>query len=176
VMGREPRVLEAGGWTGEVWRRGRGRPPEPEPGPGAWTLQIYERPDGACPYARFLAELDPYRRAVLDVAVRTFLGRQGHNVCDTEWGTALGKGLYEFRVRRTLATICREAGAEVPAGVSPDQKVLLRVFFAVEGAKIVLLLSGYDKGADPTAKRQDKEIKLARKLLTEHQQTRRRAT
>jgi hypothetical protein len=47
------------------------------------------------------------------------------------------------------------------------------VFFSVEGAKIVLLLSGYDKGADPAQRRQDREIKVARKLLTEHQQARR---
>jgi hypothetical protein len=154
---------------------GRGRAAEPEPGPGAWTLQVYERPDGSCPYATFVASLDPYRRTVLDVAVRTFLGRQGHNVCDSEWGKALGRGLYEFRIRRSLATICHEAGQDAPAGLSPDHKVLLRVFFSVEGAKIVLLLSGYDKGADPSTKRQDREIKLARKLLTEHQQAERRS-
>jgi hypothetical protein len=36
------------------------------------------------------------------------------------------------------------------------------VFFAVEGARIVLLLSGYDKGANPSEKRQGREIKLER--------------
>lgn len=147
----------------------------PESGPGRWTLVVHERPDGSCPYAAFRDGLDPYRRVVLDVAVRTFLVRQGHNVCGSEWGKALGRGLYEFRVRRSLGTICGEAGVELPGGVDPDRKVLLRVFFAVEGARVVLLLSGYDKGADPGTRHQDKQIKQARKLLREHQEAQRRA-
>jgi DNA-binding XRE family transcriptional regulator len=36
------------------------------------------------------------------------------------------------------------------------------VFFAVEGARIVLLLSGFDKGVNPSEKCQGREIKLAR--------------
>jgi hypothetical protein len=44
------------------------------------------------------------------------------------------------------------------------------VFFAVCGAKIVLLLGGYDKGADPSDRRQQREIRLARRLLAEHKQ------
>lgn len=149
--------------------------PEPEPGPGQWTLEVYERPDGSMPYAAFAQSLDAYQQLVLDIAVRTFLARQGHNVCDTEWGKALGQGLYEFRIRRTLRVIAAQAGVELPAGINPDQKILLRVFFAVEGARIVLLLSGYDKGDDPSDKRQNREIKLARTLLKEHKEGRRRA-
>jgi hypothetical protein len=42
------------------------------------------------PYVTFAQSLDDYQRHVLDIAVRTFLARQGHNVCDTEWGKALG--------------------------------------------------------------------------------------
>lgn len=121
-----------------------------------------------------MASLDVYRAAVLDVAIRTVLARQGHNICATEWGKALGGGLYEFRVRRELATICRESGVEIPAEVSGCGRVLLRVFFAVYGKRIVLLLAGYDKGADPSVRRQGKEIKRARKLLREHQTAERR--
>jgi hypothetical protein len=121
----------------------------------------------------FRASLDPYRQVVLDAAVSTFLARQGHNVCGTEWGKALGGGLYEFRIRRTLSAVCHEAGIDVPASAPPDQKVLLRVFFAVEGARIVLLLSGYDKAQDPSGRRQDREITHARKILKAHQRQRR---
>jgi hypothetical protein len=156
-----------------VWDRSDGSGPDRRVGPGAWTLEVFERGDGSVPYASFVRTLDPYRRLVLDAAVAGFLGRQGHNVCGTEWGKALGAGLYEFRVRRSLATICQEAGIVAPEAANADQRVLLRVFFAVEGAKIVLLLSGYDKGADPSGRRQDKEIKLARKLLGEHKRGRR---
>lgn len=137
-------------------------------------MEVYERTDGSMPYVAFAESLDPYQRHVLDIAVRTFLARQGHNVCGTEWGKALGQGLYEFRIRRTLRTIAAQAGVELPAGIDPDQKILLRVFFAVEGARIVLLLSGYDKGANPSEKRQDREIKLARTLLKEHKEGQRR--
>jgi hypothetical protein len=135
---------------------------------------VYERPNGTCPYLTFRSGLDPYQRIVLDTAVETFLRRQGHNVCGTEWGKALRQGLYEFRIRRSLATICHEAGIDVPPGTHPDRRLLLRVFFAVEGDRIVLLLSGYDKGADPSERRQGKEITYARTLLKEHKQTQRR--
>ena len=47
---------------------------------------------------------------------------------------------------------------------------MLRIFFAVEGLKIVLLLSGYDKGKDPNRKKQQDLIKAARKLLKQHKQ------
>ena len=157
-------------------RRRRQSPDEPaEPGPGQWTLEIYEEPNGNCPYATFLKELDPYQRTMLDVAVRMILARQGHNVCATEWGKALRGGLYEFRVRRSLATICQETGRELPPGVDSGQRALLRVFFAVEGARIVLLLAGYDKGADPSERRQNKKIKRAKKLLDQHRETQRRS-
>jgi hypothetical protein len=148
--------------------------PEPEPGPGLWTLQLAEAADGSCPYETFLGDLDEYSFTVLDIAVRTFLGRQGHNVCGTEWGKSLGGGLYEFRVRRPLNTLCNLAGIDVPVGLDADRKILLRVFFAVEGERIVLLLGGYDKGDDPSDRRQNKEIKRARSLLTEHKEARRR--
>ena len=143
-------------------------------GTDAWTLAVYQRPDGTMPYVTFNESLGLAQRAALDLAVNLILKRQGHNVCSSEWGKNLGAGLYEFRVRRSLRTICREAGVELPQVSDQDSKVLLRVFFAVEGAKIVLLLCGYDKGADVSAKRQDKEIQRARKLLKEARQRQRR--
>jgi hypothetical protein len=73
-----------------------------------------------------------------------------------------------LRICLTLRGIAAQAGAELPAGINPDLKILLRVFFAVEGARIVLLLRGYDKGADPSGKRQDREIKLARTRFAHH--------
>lgn len=140
----------------------------PDPGPVEWTLEIYERPDGSCPYGIFLKNLDPYSQLVLDICVEEVLGRQGHNICGTSWGAPLGGGLYEFRVRKSLNSLCKEVGLPVPRGFNQDAEILLRVFFAVEGFRVVLLVSGYDKGKDPTGKRQGREIKTARKLLKEH--------
>ena len=47
------------------------------------------------------------------------------------------------------------------------EKVLLRVFCHAYGTKVVLLLNDYDKAADPSDKRQQREISLARRRLTE---------
>ena len=46
------------------------------------------------------------------------------------------------------------------------ETILLRVFVAFHGNRVVLLLDGYDKAADPSPKRQQREIAAARKLLT----------
>jgi hypothetical protein len=53
----------------------------------------------------------------------------------------------------------------VASGVSHPGPVLLRVFVHFHGDKVILLLSGYDKGEDPSKKRQEREIAAARKYL-----------
>lgn len=111
-----------------------------------WKLTYVEFDDGRAPYETFLRAMDPYRREVVLQAVQHILARQGTNVCSSEWGSALGGGLYEFRIRRALSTICHEAGIRVPAG----------------------LAGGYDKGDDPSTKRQQREIAAARKVLAEY--------
>ena len=61
---------------------------------------------------------------------------------------------------------------------TPDERdkepILLRVYCHAYGDKIVLLLAGYDKQADPSKKRENDEIKLGRKRLTEFKQQRQR--
>lgn len=97
------------------------------------------------------------------------------DVLATEWGKPLGQGLAEFRVRRSLEAIFREACASVPDDVAgSDRRVLLRVFCAFHGDRVVLLLGGYDKGRDPSGKRQQKEIARARKVLKQWQEDQRR--
>ncbi len=44
---------------------------------------------------------------------------------------------------------------------------MLRVFCHAYGDKIILLLAAYDKAADPSERREDKEIELARKRRAE---------
>lgn len=144
---------------------------EPEPGPGDWTLEIHDRADGTVPYETFRASLDPYTRAALDISVENVLAKQGHNVCASpKFGRNLKRGLYEFKIGKPLATICNELGLPIPPQFSDGKDVLLRVFFAVEGSRIVLLLGGYDKKRDDSEKRQNKEIGIARTLLSEHKE------
>jgi hypothetical protein len=148
---------------------------EPEPGPGDWTLEIHDRPDGSMPYKTFRASLDEYTRAVLDISVKYILAKQGHNVCASlKFGRNLKRGLYEFKIGKPLATICNEFGIQVPPQFSDGKPVLLRIFFAVEGARIVLLLGGYDKKKDDSEKRQIREIGVARALLAEHKERQKR--
>lgn len=42
---------------------------------------------------------------------------------------------------------------------------MLRVFFTVYGDRVVLLVGGYDKAKDPSSKRQQREIEVARARL-----------
>ncbi len=144
---------------------------EPQPGPSDWTLEIHDRADGSIPYETFRASLDPYTRASLDISVQYVLAKQGHNVCASpKFGRNLKRGLYEFKIGKPLDTICNELGIPVPTQFSDGKPVLLRVFFAVEGARIVLLLGGYDKKKDDSENRQNKEIGVARALLAEHKE------
>lgn len=73
-----------------------------------------------------------------------------------------GSGLFEFRIRHDEAVIRGKAGEE-------DQgergEVLLRIFCHAYGQRIVLLLGGYDKGTDPSTRRQSREIESARGRL-----------
>ena len=59
------------------------------------------------------------------------------------------------------------AGASSGRPERKHEKVLLRVFCHAYGTKIVLLLNGYDKAGDPSEKRQQREIMLARRRLAE---------
>ena len=76
---------------------------------------------------------------------------------------ALGNGLYEFRLRHDEKTILSKAGGD--ADDASTGEVLLRLFFAAYGQRVILLLGGYDKGRDSSPRRQAKEIERARRAL-----------
>jgi hypothetical protein len=92
------------------------------------------------------------------------LQAEGVGVCRTAYGKQLGGGLFEFRLRHDAAEILRNLGKPARPK-SSSERILLRVFCHAYGDRIVLLLGGYDKGADPSAKRQQNEIAIARKRL-----------
>src|SRR2546430_1881340 len=98
-------------------------------------------------------DLDDVELAALIAGLQRVLCDRGLDVCGTEWGKQLGGGIFEFRIRHTAEEIVHMfgGGASAPA---KSGGVLLRVFCHAYGAKIVLLLHGYDKGADPSEKRQ----------------------
>lgn len=135
---------------------------------GPWHIDLLRLPNGQIPYQKFRLSLNPYETELLDLCVEEILARAGINVCETNWGKALGAGLYEFRVHRSLNSLGNHLGITLPADVRGNQSKLFRIFFAVEGQKIILILSGYDKGRDPSRKKQQKMIEQARSLLRQH--------
>ncbi len=124
-----------------------------------YDIEFYEDENGDQPVRRWLREeLTPRKRRALGYAMLEVLQHLGIGVCGTEFGRQLGGGLFEFRLRRDLADILGKGG---------EEKVLLRVFCHAHGRRLVLLLGGYDKGEDTSAKRQEAEIALARKRLAD---------
>ena len=85
----------------------------------------------------------------------------GIGVCESQFGKQLGRGLFEFRLRQKVG----EVGTTRGGRRLPPEEILLRVFCHAYGDRIVLLLGGYDKGEDPSRKRQNEEIEEARSRL-----------
>ncbi|HEX7290670.1 MAG TPA: hypothetical protein VF250_06015 [Conexibacter sp.] len=67
-------------------------------------------------------------------------------------------------MRHDATEILRSVG-KTPRSEAGDERILLRVFCHAYGDRIVLLVGGYDKAADPSPKRQQREIADARKRL-----------
>jgi len=156
--------------------------PAAEPPPAEWTVEVWEDDHGHAPFVAWFDKLDQYEQAVVDAVIEQILVPLGMDVCATEWGKALGDGLYEVRIRRPLSAIRTwgKSGALVTdepgdaadddpsvdeAPGMADRSVLLRIFCTFHGSKVVLLFQGYDKGADASEKRQQREIRSARRHL-----------
>jgi len=102
-----------------------------------------------------LTELSAQERRTVGAALYQILQQQhGVGVCGTAFGRQLGRGLFEFRLR--------------------EGSLLVRIFCHALGDRVILLLGVYDKGRDPSERRQNQEITLARSRLTEWQTRRRR--
>lgn len=86
------------------------------------------------------------------------LQHRGLDVCGTPWGKQLGAGLFEFRIRVERGSVTAQL---------PPEKVLLRILCHAHGERVILLLAGYDKGSDPSHRRQQAEIAEARRRLAD---------
>jgi len=109
----------------------------------AYELEFYQDENGDEPVRRWLREdLTPAKRKAIGRAMNDVLQTLGVGVCGTEFGKQLGRGLFEFRLRRDL----RERTSR---GEGEPVRILLRVFCHAHGHKLILLLGAYDKGEDP---------------------------
>lgn len=130
-----------------------------------WTAEFYEDSNGKRPVESWMNSLGSVEFEAMATAIEEVLQKQGLELAGTAWIKALGKGLYEFRVRHDASTI-RVLYSDSGASAPPDPaKILLRLFVHFYGQKIILLLHGYNKGQDDSARRQNKEIREARKRL-----------
>lgn len=133
-----------------------------------WTIEYFDKG-----FERFYLALAPYEQAVVEAALTTVLAVHGIAAFDGGWGKPLGGGLFEFRIQRSLESILTLAGAEPLIEARSGARVSIRIFCTFHGDKIVLLLHGYDKGRDPSARRQQKEIARARAMLKKWRGSRR---
>lgn len=130
-----------------------------------FRLEFYEDEHGDSPVLRWLREqLTPVQRRAIGVAMAEILQADGVGVCRSGYGKQLGDGLFEFRLRHDAAEILQSLGKRASAEPG-HERILLRVFCHAYGDRIVLLLGGYDKGADASRRRQQREIAEARKRL-----------
>ena len=132
-----------------------------------WSAKFYESIHGARPVETWLDSLNEQKFAAMDAAILLVLQPKGLSLGDTKWLTALGSGLWEFRVRNTATEIkaMYSDAAKDPSKVS--ERILLRLFVHFHGEKMVLLLHGYDKAENDSRQNQQREINLARKRLKE---------
>jgi phage-related protein len=113
-----------------------------------FALEFYADADGGEPVREWLKnDVTADHRRSIGAAMRKILQEQGVGVCGTSFGRALGAGLFEFRLR--------------------EAELLARVFCHAHGERLILLLGAYDKGTDPSERRQTREIKTARSRLEE---------
>ena len=123
-----------------------------------------------------MEKLGRERRIALETAIEVVLTERGLDVVETEYGKPLGGGFVRVPAPLTAAEVRAKAGRVSDAAAAKSEKVMLRVFFCTAGRKIILLLSGYDKGKDQSDRRQNREITNARKLLTAYQEAQKRAS
>lgn len=139
--------------------------------PRIFEIEFYEE-GGRRPVLDWIKEdLTPIKRRALGTAMRTVLQVNGVAVCRSSWGKKVHtEGVYEFRLRMTGKAVINleaeihgisEAEARARFGGDRSEDILLRVFFHPHGDKLILLLGGYDKGKDTSAKRQQAEIRVA---------------
>lgn len=152
----------------------------PEGLPRLWEIEFYENAAGEKPVLRWIKyELSPTKRRALGTAMRRLLQVHGPAVNRTKWGRAIGGGIFEFRLSMSGKEVVN-LEAEINAitteearrrfDLNPSEEILLRVFCATHGEKVILLLHGYDKGQDTNKRRQQREIAEARRRLADLKQ------
>lgn len=126
---------------------------------------MFERRHGSSPVERWIHGLSEQKFAALDAAITHVLSPFGQGLLGTPWLKRVASGVFEFRIQhseRQILKMYAEAGLKAPRS---SERITLRVFVAFHSDHVILLLHGYDKGKDPSAKRQQREIREAKRRL-----------
>jgi hypothetical protein len=133
-----------------------------------YRLEFYEDAQKHSPVFRWMRdELNRVERSALGMVMLRYLQGMGADIVTTRLGRALGKSLYELRLDDSAQEILGRLGFK-PRGKmvrASSRVLLLRVFFTVQGDRLVLLLGGYDKGRHTSKSYQQAQIHLARARL-----------
>jgi phage-related protein len=135
--------------------------------PGKWTIVFYEDAQGRRPVEKWIDGLSDQKSEAVIVALQEVLAVNGINLASAAWMKSVGGGLYEFRMRHSASEIqamYKTVNRHLEGGA---EAVLLRIFVAFAGEKVIVLLGAYDKGKNSKQGFQQRQIEIARKRLRE---------
>lgn len=132
---------------------------------GDWTIEYYVSASGERIGSGWLDDLDEDHRAAWLAFVEMLLVPHGKDIPYRNWIKALGEGLFELRIDQPEHSLRSIFGAAREGDAAPKVSILLRAFCTFSGNRIVIVFGGYDKGNDPSKKRQQREINAARRAL-----------
>lgn len=135
-----------------------------------WSIEFYEDEAGKRPVKSWMDSLSDIKREAAIAAIQIILKRQGVELSNTKWMKPLGGSLFEFRIRHTGPQISRMYGLSGYEGRNLKLGLVLRIFLAFEGERVIILLGAYDKGRKDSARNQQKQIEISRKRLTERKE------
>ena len=130
-----------------------------------WKVEFYEDIHGRRPVEKWIDRLSDQKAEAVIVALQEVLAVNGINLASGAWLKSLGSGLYEFRIRHSKSEIEGMYKAANKGLVRGADALLLRIFVAFEGQKLIVLLGGYDKGKNDKQSFQQAQIEIARKRL-----------
>jgi len=135
--------------------------------PGKWTILFYEDAQGRRPVEKWIDGLSDQKSEAVIVAFQEVLAVNGINLASGAWMKSVGGGLYEFRMRHSASEIQAMYEAVNRRLEGGAEAVLLRIFVAFAGEKVIVLLGAYDKGKNSKQGFQQRQIEIARKRLRE---------
>jgi phage-related protein len=130
-----------------------------------WRIEFYEDAQGRRPVEKWIDGLSDQKAGAVILALQEVLAVDGIKLVSSAWLKPLGSGLYEFRIRHSASEIQAMYKVANKGLVGGVEAILLRVFVAFEGEKLIVLLGAYDKGKNDKQSFQQAQIEIARKRL-----------